>query len=131
MCRHGTSGHRQDPPGIPQAAAETAAGLSGAASLAQADPWALSCWKAALNYLIATERVFTADDVRDLGVPELDRPGAAGGLFAQAAAAGRIVAVGVVRSRRAPRHGARIRQWVAVPVGVDLGCGVPQAGQLC
>lgn len=72
-------------------------------------------WKAtadqAIDHLAATGRPFTADDVRDLGVPDPISPRAWGARFLAASRQGRIVRVGYVPSRRASVHAHPIAQW--------------------
>lgn len=80
-----------------------------------ADENADDFWKAtadqAIDHLASTGRPFTADDVRDLGVPDPTSPRAWGARFLTASRQGRIVRVGYVPSRRASVHAHPIAQW--------------------
>lgn len=60
----------------------------------------------------ASGEPFTADDLRADGLGEPDKPARWGSLFRQAQMNGVIVAVGVVNSKRAQRHGSLGRVWV-------------------
>jgi hypothetical protein len=75
------------------------------------DEWWKSCADQAIDTLAAAGRPFTADDVRDLGVPDPTSPRAWGARFLTAARQGRIVRVGYVPSRRASVHAHPIAQW--------------------
>lgn len=81
-----------------------------------ADLAADKVWKhlvdAGIDRLAATGQPFTADDVRDLGIPDPSSPKAWGARFLSAARAGRIRRVGYVPSRRASVHAHPIAQWV-------------------
>lgn len=55
---------------------------------------------------------FTADDLRQDGLGEPDKPARWGNLFLQAQREGVIVSVGVLNSRRAQRRGSLSRVWV-------------------
>lgn len=85
------------------------------AGTAQADAAAGDWWKAtadqAIDHLAATGRPFTADDVRDLGVPDPSSPKAWGARFLSASKAGRIVRVGYTPSRRASVHAHPVAVW--------------------
>lgn len=82
----------------------------------RADLAADKVWKqladAAIDRLAATGQPFTADDVRDLGVPDPTSPKAWGSRFLSAARSGRIRRVGYVPSRRPSVHAHPIAQWV-------------------
>lgn len=83
---------------------------------ATADLHADRVWKqladAAIDRLAATGQPFTADDVRDLGIPDPTSPKAWGARFLFAAKAGRITRVGYVPSRRPSVHAHPIAQWI-------------------
>lgn len=78
---------------------------------ASADAW----WKAtadqAIDHLAATGQPFTADDVRDLGVPDPSSPKAWGARFLSASRQGRIVRVGYQPSRRLSVHAHPVAVW--------------------
>ena len=76
-----------------------------------ADNWWRSCALRAVETLAASGREFTADDVRDLGVPEPDQPNRWGGLFLAASRAGTVVCVGARRSTRGARNASLTRVW--------------------
>jgi hypothetical protein len=75
------------------------------------DIWWRSCADQAIDTLAATGRPFTADDVRDLGVPDPPSPKAWGARFLSASRQGRIVRVGYTPSRRASVHAHPIALW--------------------
>ena len=75
------------------------------------DEWWKSCADRAIDTLAATGRPFTADDIRDMGVPDPTSPRAWGARFLTASRQGRIVRVGYVPSRRASVHAHPIAQW--------------------
>ena len=81
----------------------------------RADLNADDLWKeqadAAIDQLAATGEPFTADDVRDLGVPDPASPKAWGARFLAASRQGRITRVGYVPSRRPSVHAHPIAQW--------------------
>lgn len=85
-------------------------------AVAAADPWAISAWRTAINYLASTGRPFSADDGHALGAPLPDRPNALGGLFSQAVRAGTIQPVGYTASRRRSRHNGVQRLYVGATV---------------
>lgn len=76
------------------------------------DAWTRGCWQTAIGYWASTGWPFTADEVRELGVPDPQNPNAVGAQFMAAARAGLIRPVGFVQSRRPSRHAAWLRQWV-------------------
>lgn len=80
-----------------------------------ADMHADAIWKqlvdAGIDRLAATGQPFTADDVRDLGIPDPTSPKAWGARFLAAAKQGRIRRIGYVPSRRASVHAHPIAQW--------------------
>jgi hypothetical protein len=76
------------------------------------DRWWRSCATAGLVHLAALGRPFTADDLRDLGVPEPSHPNYVGALFIGASKAGVIRPVGFAQARRPSRHASWMRQWV-------------------
>lgn len=73
--------------------------------------WWRSCADQAIDALAASGRPFTADDVRELGVPDPSSPKAWGARFLAAARAGRIVRVGYQPSRRASVHAHPVAVW--------------------
>ena len=81
----------------------------------RADEAADAIWKqladAAIDRLAKAGEPFTADDVRELGVPDPTSPKAWGARFLSAAKSGRIVRVGYVPSRRPSVHAHPIAQW--------------------
>ena len=86
-----------------------------AAGISLADTAAAQEWRDAADKAIADlarrGQPFTADDVRDLGVPDPRSPKAWGGRFLAAAANGIIVRVGYTPSRRASVHAHPIALW--------------------
>lgn len=76
-----------------------------------ATDWWRSCADRAINTLAATGRPFTADDVRELGVPDPASPKAWGARFLMASRQGRIVRVGYQPSRRASVHAHPVAVW--------------------
>lgn len=76
-----------------------------------AGDWWRSCADQAIDTLAATGRPFTADDVRDLGVPDPASPKAWGARFLAAAKSGRITRIGYTPSRRASVHAHPIAVW--------------------
>lgn len=76
------------------------------------DAWWRDCADQAIDSLAVTGRPFTADDVRDLGVPDPPSPKAWGARFLGASRAGRITRVGYQPSRRASVHAHPIAVWV-------------------
>lgn len=87
--------------------------------LDNADPWWRSGAQRALDVLISTGYPFTTDDLRDLGVEDIDNPAEQrarwGSLIASAKAAGRIVEVGRRPSRRPSANGRKVSVWQGVP----------------
>lgn len=81
----------------------------------RADLAADKVWKqladAAIDRLATAGEPFTADDVRELGVPDPSSPKAWGARFLSAAKQGRIIRVGYVPSRRPSVHAHPIAQW--------------------
>ncbi len=71
---------------------------------ANADRWWKSCAVAGIDHLASTGRPFTADDLRDLGVPDPGHPNHVGAQFMAAARAGIITPCGFAQSRRPSRH---------------------------
>lgn len=91
---------------------DLAAAMAGAEQAdANADSWWRDGALRAVEHLASTGREFTADDLRDLGVPEPDNSARWGALFLAAARAGTVVCVGARRSTRGPRHGSLVRVW--------------------
>lgn len=76
------------------------------------DRWWRSTATAGLVHLAALGRPFTADDLRDLGIPEPSHPNYVGALFIGASKAGVIRPVGFAQARRPSRHASWMRQWV-------------------
>jgi hypothetical protein len=76
------------------------------------DRWWRSCATAGLLHLAALGQPFTADRLRDLGVPEPTHPNYVGALFIGASKAGVIRPVGFTTSRRPSRHAGVQRVWV-------------------
>lgn len=64
------------------------------------DPWEASIVTQAIKHLADSDLPFTADDVHDLGLPELVSPAALGAAFTQLARRDLIRQVGWARSRR-------------------------------
>lgn len=77
-----------------------------------ADNWWKEIVDDAIAYLAATGTPFTADDVRDLGIPDPHAPQAWGARFMAATRAGLIVRVGDASSRRPSVHAHRIGLYV-------------------
>jgi hypothetical protein len=81
-----------------------------------ADLHADTIWKqladAAIDRLAATGKPFTADDIRDLGVPDPSSPKAWGARMLSAAKSGRIRRVGYQPSRRPSVHAHPVAVWV-------------------
>ena len=69
-----------------------------------------------LQRFVATGRVFTSDNLREAGLPDPTdgEPNRWGALIQSAMRRGLIEQVGVTRSTRRGRHGARIGQWKGV-----------------
>lgn len=80
-----------------------------------ADSWWIDCAERAVSWWAAAGVPFTADDLRDLGVPEADHPNRWGALFAAFHRRGTIVPVGYRVSTRKARHGGVLRVWRGVP----------------
>lgn len=76
-----------------------------------ADDWWRSTARAGIEFLAASGREFTADDLRALGVTEPDHPNRWGGALLGASRAGLIVPVGAQRATRGPRKGSLVRVW--------------------
>jgi hypothetical protein len=89
--------------------------------IAQAEDAADTAWwstaNAALDFLAATGRQFTADDLTAIGVPAPEHPSRWGALFASASRAHRIERVAAARSARGTRRGGLLLQWVGAPTG--------------
>lgn len=82
----------------------------------RADLAADKVWKqladAAIDRLAATGQPFTADDVREMGVPDPSSPKAWGSRFLSAAKGGRIRRVGYQPSRRTSVRAHPVAVWV-------------------
>ncbi|EID80214.1 MULTISPECIES: hypothetical protein [Rhodococcus] len=86
------------------------------AAVENGDPWWASRARAVIDALAATDRVFSADDLRDepysLGEP--DRPCRWGAAFQVAHREGVITPCGFAVSRRPQRQGGVLRTWRGV-----------------
>ncbi len=87
-------------------------------ALDNADWWWRDCADRALTHCCESGREFTADDLRELGVPEPDHPNRWGALFAGAHARGVIEPVRFSTSSRRARHGGTYRVWRGAWQGV-------------
>jgi hypothetical protein len=81
------------------------------------DDWWRRTALQAIKHLVAVGRPFTADDVRDLGVPDPPSPKAAGALFGGLSRSGLIEPVGYVKSRHPTAHAATVRVWLGARRG--------------
>lgn len=75
------------------------------------DDWWRSTAMSAVRTLAETGHPFTADDIRDLGVPEPDHANRWGGLLLAASREGLIRCVGAQRSTRGARRASLTRVW--------------------
>jgi hypothetical protein len=73
--------------------------------------WFEDAW-AILEARAAQPGLWTADDLRDLGMGEPEKPNHLGVLFRKAQNARLIAQAGFVQSRRKERHGGAVRVWV-------------------
>jgi hypothetical protein len=83
--------------------------------VAQVDANTDAGWKALVDHIITelarTRAPFTADDVRDRGVPDPPTPQAWGARFLAASKAGQIRRIGYQPSRRASVHAHPVAVW--------------------
>lgn len=78
------------------------------------DAWWASLARTAITDLAATGRPFSADHVRDMGVPDPDHPNRWGAAFSSARKAGVIRRVGYAPSTTESRHGGVVTVWQGV-----------------
>lgn len=79
------------------------------------DPWWSDHADSVLTRLAESGREFTAQDLRDGGVPEPDHPNRWGALFLRAHVCGLIVPVRFATASRRARHGGVLRVWRGAP----------------
>ena len=79
------------------------------------DLWFQDCALSAIAQLARSGVPFTTDDLRDLGVPEPDRPTRWGVVMQAAYRAGMIRPIAATNSRRPSRHSGLQRVWEGVP----------------
>lgn len=110
------SANRNRPGEVSQAASEALIGAAPilAEVLDNGDSWWRDCAERALAHWAESGLPFTADDLRELGVPEADHPNRWGALFATFHRRGVIEAVGYQVSTRRSRHGGVLRVWRGV-----------------
>lgn len=96
-----------------------------AQTLANADGWWLDCSGRGVTWWAEAGVPFTAEDVRDLGVPEPDHCARWGALFAAFRARGIIECIGYKVATRPSRHGGILRVWVGVPDRVSQVVATP------
>ena len=94
---------------VPPTPAEATGGAQAAEQ--NADEWFKSCARRAILDLADSGRIFSADDVWAMGIPEPDSNCRLGGVLMGLSNAGAIVCVGVGISRRSSRHGGLQRLW--------------------
>lgn len=119
---------QQNRPGGRSQAAPEAFNGSGtilAETLANADGWWLDCSGRGVTWWAQAGVPFTAEDVRDLGVPEPDHCARWGALFAAFRARGLITCIGYRTSTRPSRHGGILRVWVGTPDRVSHVAATP------
>lgn len=92
--------------------------LSVADMMIRADSWWRDCAERALRELAGRGTDFTTDELREMGVPELDNPREQtarwGSLLAAAKASGQIREVGRRPSRRPKANGRKVTVWQGV-----------------
>lgn len=113
---------RQQSPGGKSGALENVAGAGSILAelhAENADAWWRDCAERAVSWWAEAGVQFTANDVRDLGVPEADHPARWGALFSAMRARGVIAPVGYTTSTRRSRHGGVLRIWQGVSAHAD------------